>query len=161
MCIRHVITCVWDFKKNWKVAYSKLKVELSFWFCFFYHPRSRFLKLTQMLFSDLQWLMLSLLCHALPLLSTSCWDFYTVRGTYYWIWEMNEGRITHSASSIFIGMGAFTGLPLTFNCRVEAHAMGCYSAKPDFNQILMTSPIVTLASFPKHCAAEKSLKVIV
>lgn len=60
----------------------------------------------------------------------------------YWIRERDEGKITHSASSIFIGLSVFTGLPLTFNCWAQRCSIWDITTtatpKPDSSQMLIT-----------------------
>lgn len=41
---------------------------------------------------------------------------------------MDEERITHSESYIFIAVSVFTGLPSTFNCGMRRYSGGHYDA---------------------------------
>lgn len=59
---------------------------------------------------------------------------------HYWIWKVDEGRITHSESYIFIAVSVFTGLPSTFNCGMQRYSGGhCYATiQPNSSRILIS-----------------------
>lgn len=94
--------------------------------------------------------------HSLALLPAFCCDFFfpTMASACYWSRNRDEAKITHSTSSIFIGLSVFTGLPLTFNCRAQRYSMGhCHATpKPNSSQMLITILQQWHRVFQHNCA---------
>lgn len=86
----------------------------------------------------------------------------TMAAARYWIREWDEAKITHSATSTFIGLSVFTGFLLTFNW-VQRYSMGyCHATpKPNSRQMLITILQWWHCLFRDTVLAESNHKAIV